>query len=88
MSFLIKSFFEKETLTQAFSCNFSEIFNNIFLTEDVRTTVCYDPTKPLQLAYDASLSGSAAVLPYVIPEKMGQPLGRTSRAIANFRYHQ
>ena len=38
VSFLIKSFFEKETLTQVFSCDFYEIFWNIFLTENLRTT--------------------------------------------------
>ena len=84
MSFLIKPFFEKETLTQVFSCDFCEIFRSIFLTEDLRATVYYDPTKPVQLAYDASLSGSAAALLYIIPETIGQPSGHTSKAIANF----
>ena len=84
VSFLIKPFFEKETLTQVFSCDFCEIFKSIFLTEDLRATVYYDPTKPVQLAYDASLSGSAAALLYIIPETIGQPSGHTSKAIANF----
>ena len=82
--FLIKPFFEKETLTQVFFYYFCKIFKSIFLTEDLRTTVGYDPAKPVQLAYDASLSGSAAVLPYIIPETIGQPSGHTSKAIANF----
>ena len=38
VSFLIKSFFEKGTLTQVFFCDFYEIFKNIFLTENLRTT--------------------------------------------------
>ena len=47
VSFLIKLqaetciFIKKETVTQVFSCEFCEIFKNIFSIEHLRTTVSY-----------------------------------------------
>ena len=61
--FFYKVFFFKENYWRR--C-FPVIFTKFFVS------LCYEPTKPVQLAYDAFLSGAAAVLQHIIPETKGQ----------------
>ena len=88
VSFLIVFFWKRNTDAGVFLWFLRNFLEHFFDRKPSDDCLRYDPTKPVQLAYDAFLSGSAAVLQHIIPETKGQSLGSTSRTIAHFRYHQ
>ena len=85
--FFNKVFLKKRLWNRCFPVIFAKLLRTFLLQKTFGRLLLLWSYKTSAVSLWRISIWSAAVLPHIIPETIGQPLSHTSRTVVNFRYH-